>query len=65
MIRTLLDAKMSHRMIAKTLKISHGSVSLEKRCLVLEQRKAEEVKIALESKSREAVLQVIDDAAPW
>jgi DNA invertase Pin-like site-specific DNA recombinase len=41
LIRRLLQSGMSHRAIAKTLKISHGSVSLERRELKAEQKKKE------------------------
>ena len=38
MIRVLLKSGMSHRKIASTLKISHGSVSLERRVLKEEEK---------------------------
>jgi DNA invertase Pin-like site-specific DNA recombinase len=49
MIRVLLKSGMSHRKIAATLKISHGSVSLERRSLKEEEKlsaKPVEVEIA-------------------
>jgi DNA invertase Pin-like site-specific DNA recombinase len=40
LIRALLKSGMSHRNIAKTLNISHGSVSLEKKVFLAEEKQA-------------------------
>ena len=44
LIRALLKSGMSHRNIAKTLNISHGSVSLEKESFFLAEEKQAKLK---------------------
>jgi DNA invertase Pin-like site-specific DNA recombinase len=65
LIRRLLQSGMSHRKIAATLKISHGSVSLEKAELKRENEKAKLALLAEEHKKKEAGLQVLDESSPW
>jgi DNA invertase Pin-like site-specific DNA recombinase len=56
LIRRLLQSNMSHRKIAATLKISHGSVSLEKKCI-----KAEEALAKVEREKVEAIKSVVPE----
>jgi DNA invertase Pin-like site-specific DNA recombinase len=65
LIRALLKSGMSHRNISRTLNISNGSVSLEKKIWLEEQRaaKLEAEKIAAQKNPSSA--QIVDDAAPW
>ena len=65
MIRTLLKNGMSHRPISKALRISHGSVSLEKLVMKREEQARREAQKVKEQAEREGTLQVLDEAMPW
>jgi IS30 family transposase len=65
MIRTLLKTGMSLRKIASTLKISHGSVSLEKALLKKEEAEYRETQRVKEQAEQARMPQVVDEAAPW
>ena len=65
LIRALLKSKMSFRNIAMTLKISHGSVHLEKKLMLAEEAKARKEAEELKSKTDPNAPQVLDATAPW
>ena len=65
LIRALLKSGMSHRNISRSLKISHGSVSLEKS--EMRREEAEKMKVEHEASALLASGKtlVLDEAAPW
>ena len=65
MIRTLLKNGMSHRAISKALKISHGSVSLEKRVWKSEIEDKERIEKENAKKISAGETLVLDEATPW
>ena len=56
---------MSHRNIASTLKVSHGSVSLEKRVMLTEERIQKETQNVKEQAEAQKDLKIIDPSSPW
>lgn len=65
LIRALLKSGMSHRNISRTLKISHGSVSLEKKEMLQEEKVQKEAEKVKEQAENQGKLQVLDESSPW
>lgn len=65
LIRALLRSGVTHREAARISKSSHGSVSLEKRLMLLEEKEAQKRLEGEEKKKAEQGLAVLDESTPW
>ncbi len=68
MIRAMLKSGMTLRATARICRCSHGSVSLEKRLMLQEERAALEAQKLKDQSERAAAhgnLEVLDEATPW
>lgn len=65
LIRALLRSGMSHRAAAKVARCSHGSISLEKKLMLQEEREKQRIKQEEEAKLAAGETLVLDDSTPW
>ena len=65
LIRALLRSGMSHRGAAKVARCSHGSISLEKKMMVQEERERQKVEKEQAEKIAAGQTLVLDEATPW